>query len=163
MSPAVLLSDKEYKEPDVGYMTDASALPLFDPSGQGASCPSPGPGVIKQAPGAAVCILAPARAAALPSSPPTAWRASRVRRGRKAASPPTPPNPALSAAAAFPLDPPWVVVLQLQENQKALLLGEGGDQPRETPSSQSSLGITDRKCDFSSPSCGHHVAVLCTV
>ena len=61
MSPAVLLSDKEYKEPDVGYMTDASALPLFDPSGQGASGPSPGPGVIKQAPGAAVCILAPAQ------------------------------------------------------------------------------------------------------
>ena len=65
MSLPVLLSEKKYKEPDVGYMTDASvqfspsvvsdslqpheSLPLFYPSGQGASGPSPGPGVIKQA------------------------------------------------------------------------------------------------------------------
>ena len=44
MSPPVLLSEKVYKEPDVGYMTDTSALPSFDPSGQGASGPSAGPG-----------------------------------------------------------------------------------------------------------------------
>ena len=56
----------------------------------------------------AVCILTPARAAALPSSPPTAWRDSRVRRWWKAATPPTTPSPAISVAAAFSLDPPWV-------------------------------------------------------